>query len=159
MNKIFANRLIAQCETVIINVAYRVSTSPLAWKDMAEKDLAKQQEQAKTGAAVIDAATGEEVETVSLPKIQEYINDSAGLYISNMQWVSDLLNDPALPVEVVDALSSKGYKADDFHEAISALTPAAEAVRDADTSSHEAIIASCDSLAAAAQKIPSIWPE
>lgn len=133
-SQLSANRLIAQCEIVMVNMVHSLPSNAVAWKGYISQGIA-------------------------LATLQKYINDSVANYTANLKLVTDFLNNVANTATATSGMSVKGYVFTDFTNLAASLQGVVNTLGSADKSSYAGINSACDAVIAAVPPMPSLWPE
>ena len=94
-----------------------------------------------------------------LAKLQEFVTDSVQAYLTRLQWIIDLRNNPTRRQRLLDVLVAAGWSEQEIADYVTALRNAVVALRDAPRSTYAEIITVCDVVIAAVDKPESLWPE
>lgn len=95
----------------------------------------------------------------SVAILQSYVHDSAQAYLTRLQWIIDLRNDPVRRQRLVDMLATVGWTEQEIVDYVTALRNAALALQAASKTTYADITAACAAVLAAVDKPESLWPE
>lgn len=128
-------RVVQQMQTMLLQLQLAMRSNALTHKAMAQ------------------------AQSPNLETLQAFVGDTALRYISNLQWVIDLRNDPVKKQRFLDVLALMGWAETDITNVVTPLRQAAVALRDAPRTTYAEIITACDALLASVDPLPTLWPE
>lgn len=114
------------------------------------------------GDMVRNANTHKAMVTAQSPDVTTlagFVQDCAASYLTRLQWVIDLRNNPTRKARLLEMLALMGWTEADIVDVVTALRSAAIALRDAPKTSYAEITAACDAVLAAVDAPDSLWPE
>ncbi len=98
-------------------------------------------------------------EDPELAKLQAYVSDSATAYLTRLQWIIDLRNNPVRRQKLLDMLASAMWTEQEIVDFVVELRAVAIALRDAPKTSYAEIVGACNVMLATVDMPESLWPE
>lgn len=95
----------------------------------------------------------------SIATLGAFISDCSAQYLTRLQWIIDLRNDPVRRQRLLDMLASVGWTEQEITDYVQGLRQAAVAYRDALKTTYAQMEAAADAMILAVDMPESLWPE
>lgn len=100
-----------------------------------------------------------EAQSPDFSGLKQDVTATAADYLRRLQWVTDLQNDPTKKAQLVSIITKMGWVLSDITSVIVPLQAAATALSNATLTNYQDIITACNTILAAVDAPPSLWPE
>lgn len=132
---IHRRRVLKQIEDNFIGIQRDMRNNAVSWKAMAQS------------------------QSVPLATLRTFINDAAAAYLTRMQWVIDLRNDPVKKARLLEVLATQGVSEQEVIDLVTTFRQGALDIQNAPKGSYAGIVTLCDAILAQIDAPDSLWPE